>query len=102
MGSSGMADIVDVMGALLRRHQVPTVAAISEVLSPFTGGPARDLGLQINRHLVSHFFCHKGRVEYVVKAAINEASRFYDDREGESTQTAKEGCPFRVYHGLPI
>jgi len=121
-----MADIVDVMGALLKRHRVPTVAAISQVLSPFTGLPARELGVHINRHLVSHFFCHKGRVEHVVKAVVEEAARFYDAREGEGAKMAMavaavsaaasaaeeeekkkraagEGCsPFRAYHGLPI
>lgn len=56
----GMAEVVAVIGALLAWRRVPTVAEVTGVLSPFTGLPAKALGLSVNRHTVSHFFSCDG------------------------------------------
>merc|ERR1712139_673963 len=73
----GFADIVQVLEGLLRCQQIPTVAAIMRVLSPFSGSPGQELGLSLNKHFVSHFFGMGGKVEHVSCAVIDEAMKLY-------------------------
>ena len=71
----GMAEVADVVFALLRHRQVPTALVVTEVLSPFACDPGRSIGLEINKHLVSHFFAKGGEASQVLNAVLEEAAR---------------------------
>jgi len=99
----GMAEIVDVIGALLTRNLIPTAAAVSQILSPFARSPGEVLGFRVNKHFVSHFFGSGGKVDHVIRAVVEEAALFYEAREsaGEALE-GDGGYGFGTYHALPI
>lgn len=119
----GMAEIVDVICALLREprlepevenefeqleaatsknefEQLPTSEAVLRVLSPFEDTQREELGLQLNRHFVSHFFGKGGRVEAVIEAVIEEATAFYETQE--ECGTRQDETRSADYHHLPM
>jgi len=96
----GMAEVADVVFALLRHRQVPTALVVTEVLSPFACDPGRSIGLEINKHLVSHFFAKGGEASQVLNAVLEEASSFYDDRECPDDGDTRELKAYADYHGL--
>jgi hypothetical protein len=119
----GMAEIVDVICALLREprlevevenefeqleaatsknefEQLPTPEAVLRVLSPFEDTQREELGLQLNRHFVSHFFGKGGRVEAVIEAVIEEATAFYETQE--ECGARQDETRSADYHHLPM
>lgn len=98
----GMADILDVVGGLLRGNQVPTTEAIHRVLSPFGSSAQHALGLNFQRHAVSHFFGKGGQLEYVLLAVVEDAAVFYDSQEDSSRLDDGESLANRTYHNLPL
>lgn len=98
----GFANIVGIISTLLQCERAPTVAAVSQFLSPFKGSQQgeEELQLDINRHFVSHFFGVGGTVESVLTAVIKEGANFYDACESNN------GTEFFLFaeghHALPI
>mmetsp|Transcript_10837 Transcript_10837/g.24511 ORF Transcript_10837/g.24511 Transcript_10837/m.24511 type:complete len:465 (+) Transcript_10837:43-1437(+) len=97
----GMAEVVDVVGAMLKVEQLPTVPAVMKVLSPWAYSPGACLGLRVNKHMVSHFFSKGGRVEHIIQAVVDEAASFYSDRECTEDEDLPEHGEFVDYHFLP-
>merc|ERR1712039_224101 len=74
----GMMEVMAVVKALLERGRAPTTATVSEVLFATRAPLGKELGLCLNRHMVSHFFGKGGRVEHILQALVDEAASFYE------------------------
>merc|ERR1712087_218425 len=98
----GMADILDVVCALLRGKQVPTKEAIDQVLSPFGSSAQHALGLNFSRHAVSHFFGKGGLVVYVLRAVVEDAAVFYDGQEDSLQVEDGESLANLTFSKLPL
>eukprot|EP00416_Gambierdiscus_australes_P020795 CAMPEP_0171078444 /NCGR_PEP_ID=MMETSP0766_2-20121228/14647_1 /TAXON_ID=439317 /ORGANISM="Gambierdiscus australes, Strain CAWD 149" /LENGTH=410 /DNA_ID=CAMNT_0011535577 /DNA_START=33 /DNA_END=1265 /DNA_ORIENTATION=+ len=96
----GAAGIVDVVRALLRVERLPLPREVLHALAPFDAAPARELGLRVDKHAISHFFGKGGRVEHILRAVIEDATSFYDDREC-TEEDPSELTEFGDYHQLP-
>lgn len=102
----GMLGVTEIFGALLRKRVVPTPSVLMSALSPFGGRQAKDLGVRLDRHAVSHFFAKGGEVMYVIQAVLQDAICFYEEHElqGETRKAADEleDSLISRYHNLPL
>jgi len=108
----GMASIVDYIGAMLISRRIPSVGNVTESLAILGGAPV-DLGVRLERHLVSHFFGHGGRIEHVLQALVDKAAALYEELEDAEIEDAAhlsddalEGGgrarrPLHIYRSLP-
>ncbi|CAE8602332.1 unnamed protein product [Polarella glacialis] len=88
----GMAEVADVVGYLTRSGGDPSATTVMSILSPSpTRSLAIDLGLQLNRHAISHFFGKGGTVELVLQALIDEAELFTEACEGSCLAESASG-----------
>merc|ERR1712194_882298 len=90
--------------------KLPSATTLTKIQlpSPQGGGAAGPVavGLQVNRHLVSHFFGHGGKVEFILKAIVQDATTFYEACEnGDVLPTWCSSTPgvdwAKIYHKLP-
>uniref|UniRef100_A0A7S4Q925 Uncharacterized protein n=1 Tax=Alexandrium monilatum TaxID=311494 RepID=A0A7S4Q925_9DINO len=96
----GMVEIMVLLGAMLKAERLPLLSEVMRLLAPFTPAPGRELGLRLNKHAISHFFGKGGKVDYILRSVIEDATTFYEEREGGEEDEC-DRRDFHEYYGLP-
>lgn len=88
----GMAVVADAVASLLRQSQLPTVSRVAEVLAR-SSAPG---------HNGRSFLAGGGSIPSVLRALIEEATKFYEAREAVGDDEHLDHPEFKRYHGLPM